>query len=96
MVRQNMVEILYFYKELHGYELYKIYIDLYPKVSQRLIYYHLRKGVDTGEFLVSKQEKKSGTYSWGTSAENIIYSLGPSASPLIDARIKLYMEEHQA
>jgi hypothetical protein len=93
-VRQNIVEILYFYKELHGYELYKIYLDLYPKVSQRLIYYHLKKGVDTGEFLVSKQEKKTGNYSWGQSSENIIYCLGQSASPLIDARIKMYMEEN--
>ncbi len=93
VVRQNIVEILYFYKKLYGYELFKIYKDLFPPVSMRLIYYHLRKGVDTGEFKVFDIEKKTGKYSWGGSSETIVYALGPKAHPLIDARIKMYKEK---
>jgi hypothetical protein len=81
-VRQNMIEILFKHKELHGYELYKIYCDLFPKVSQRLIYYHLKRGVSLNEFRVVRVHKKEGNYSWGGSVENIIYSIGLSAKPI--------------
>jgi hypothetical protein len=94
-VRQNIVEILYFFKKLHGYELYKTYLDLYPKVTMRLIYYHMKKGISTGEFKIDKVERKSGKYSWGSDVENIIYALGPAAKPIVEPRIKLYCEEHQ-
>ena len=93
-VRQNMVEILYFYKHLHGYELYKIYKELYPPVTLRLIYYHLKKGIDTSEFKVYKVDKKIGDYSWGGTSKNIIYTLGPGANPMIEPRVKLYLEKN--
>jgi len=93
-VRQNIVEILYFYKELHGYDMYKIYKELYPPVTMRLIYYHLKKGLDTGEFKILKINKKVGTYSWGGTSDNVIYSLGPSANPMIEPHVKLYWEKH--
>ncbi|HYD02761.1 MAG TPA: hypothetical protein VEC16_00525 [Alphaproteobacteria bacterium] len=92
-VRQNIVEILYFYKKLHGYDLFKIYIELYPPVTMRLIYYHLKKGLDTGEFKVASVDKKSGKYSWGSTSENIMYELGESANPMIEPRIKVHMEQ---
>ena len=94
-VRQNMVEILYFYKRLYGYEIYKIYMDLYPKITMRLIYYHLKKGVSTGEFKVYTVDKKSGKYSWGGVSENIIYEPGPNANPLIEPHVKLYWEKNK-
>jgi hypothetical protein len=92
-VRQNIVEILYFYRQLHGYDLYKIYKELYPLVTMRLIYYHLKKGLDTGEFKVYKVDKKIGTYSWGGQSENVIYTLGPNANPMIEPHVKLYWEK---
>jgi hypothetical protein len=94
-VRQNIVEILYFYRHLHGYDLYRIYIDLYPKVTLRLIYYHLKKGLDTKEFKVYKIDRKQGKYSWGGTSENILYELGESANPMIEPRIKLYKEKDE-
>jgi hypothetical protein len=94
-VRQNIVEILYFYKRLHGYELSKIYMELYPKVTMRLIYYHLKKGLTTGEFKIYKVDKRSGKYSWGTTTENIIYECGPGANPMIEPHVKVYWEKHQ-
>jgi len=92
-VRQNVVEILYFYKKLHGYDLYKIYKELYPPVTMRLIYYHLKKGLTTGEFIIAHIDKKSGKYSWGGTSENIIYALGNSANPMIEPHVKLYWEK---
>jgi len=94
-VRQNIVEILYFYKKLHGYELYKLYIDLYPPVTMRLIYYHLKKGTSTGEFKIYKIDKKLGKYSWGGTSENIIYELDKGANPMIDSHVKVYFEKHK-
>jgi hypothetical protein len=94
-VRQNMVEILYFYKQLHGYDLFKIYVELYHPVTMRLIYYHLKKGVDTGEFKVYKINKKTGKYSWGTTSENIQYELGPKANPMIEPHVKMYWEKNK-
>jgi hypothetical protein len=94
-VRQNIVEILYFYRQLHGYDLFKIYKELYPPVTMRLIYYHLKKGVDTGEFRVEKIDKKAGTYSWGATSENVIYALGQSANPMIEPHVKYYWEKNK-
>ncbi|GIU70381.1 MAG: hypothetical protein KatS3mg002_1617 [Candidatus Woesearchaeota archaeon] len=86
-VRQNMIEILYVYKRLYGYELAKIYNEIYPRVSQRLIYYHLRKGLSLGEFSIERVEEKEGNYSWGTVSQRIIYSLGANANPLVDKAV---------
>ena len=57
-IRQNIVEILYFMKQGYGYEIYKAYIAIFPKVTMRSIYYHLKKGTSLGEFKVSKVEKE--------------------------------------
>jgi hypothetical protein len=94
-VRQNMVEILYFYRQLHGYELFKIYVELYHPVTMRLIYYHLKKGLDTREFKIYKVDKKTGTYSWGVTSENIVYELGESANPMIEPHVKSYWERNK-
>ena len=91
-IRQNVVEILHFINKAYGYEIYKVYVVIFPKVTLRSIYYNLRKGVDLGEFQVSKVEKQKGDYSWGTEAEKIYYSLGPNAKPLGNDRVKEYVE----
>jgi hypothetical protein len=95
-VRQNIVEILYFYKHLHGYDLYKIYKELYKPVTMRLIYYHMKKGLDTGEFRVYKIDKKVGTYSWGGTSENILYELGIKANPMIEPHVKIFWEKNKS
>jgi len=94
-VRQNIVEILYFYKYLYGYEIYRIYKELYPPVTLRLIYYHMKKGIDTREFKIYKIDRKQGNYSWGKTSENILYELGESANPMIEPRIRLYREKEE-
>jgi len=92
VVRQNMIEILSFLGRAHGYQLYKIYRDIFPKVTLRVIYYHLRKGVSLGEFEIERIEKERGDYSWGSEAEKIYYKLGPRARPTMDERIRSYLQ----
>ena len=76
----------------YGYDLYRVYLALFPKVTLRSIYYHLRKGIELGEFEIEKIEKEKGNYSWGETAEKIYYKLGKSAGPKGDERIKKYIE----
>ena len=94
-IRQNVVEVLHFVKNAYGYEIYKIYTSIFPKVTLRSIYYHLKKGVALGEFVVNKVERAKGDYSWGTEAEKIYYALGPNAKPTGNDRVREYVQIKQ-
>lgn len=87
-IRQNIVDILAYMKEGYAYSIYKVYREVFPAVTMRSIYYHLKKGVSIGEFRVSKIIKETGEYSWGGEAEKIYYALGESANPRNEARIR--------
>ena len=87
-IRQNMVDLLFHLKEGYGYNIYKEYSKIFPRVTMRVIYYHLKKGCDLQEFKVHKVEKEQGDFSWGSEAEKIYYSLGPNANPTGSERIK--------
>lgn len=91
-IRENIVEILFFMKEGYGYEIYKVYVAIFPKVTMRSIYYHLKKGVALGEFKVSKVEKEKGDYSWGGEAEKIYYALGENAKAVGNDKVKEHFE----
>jgi hypothetical protein len=80
-IRQNIVDILYFLGEGYAYDIYKIYRDLFPKVTMRSVYYHLKKGISTKEFMINCVKKEQGDYSWGHEVEKTYYALGPSARP---------------
>jgi len=62
-IRQNIVEILYFLDKGYGYDIYKTYRALFPKVTLRSIYYHLKKGTRIGEFKVNKVKLEKGDFS---------------------------------
>ncbi|HLG24172.1 MAG TPA: hypothetical protein VI564_04570 [Candidatus Nanoarchaeia archaeon] len=94
-IRQNVIEILHFTGKGYGYEIYKVYVAIFPKVTLRSIYYHLRKGISLEEFQINKIEKSKGDYSWGGEAEKIYYSLGPNAKPVGNDRVKEYVESKQ-
>jgi len=91
-VRQNIVEILHFLGSAHGYHLYKVYVQIFPKITLRGVYYHLKKGIELGEFEVDEVQKETGNYSWGSEAEKIYYKLGKNAKPKIDPRVKIFLE----
>ena len=92
-IRQNIIEILFFKGKAYGYDIYKYYCDLFPKVTLRVIYYHLKKGVSLNEFLLENIKKEKGKYSWGGEAEKKYYKLGPEAKPKIKESIKKYFEQ---
>ena len=92
-IRQNIIEILYLMKEGYGYDIYKVYLKFFSKVTLRSIYYHLRKGLDTGEFKIKKAGKVKGDYSWGNEAEKVYYELGSNAKPSLNERIKDYFDK---
>ena len=92
-IRQNMVEILFYLREAYGYEIYKVYKEVFPTVTLRSMYYHLKKGCSIGEFEKVRVEKDQGEYSWGPSTERIIYRLGSKASPVGDSRVEQFLQE---
>lgn len=94
-VRQNVVEILHFLGTGYGYQIYKAYKELFPAVTLRVIYYHLRKGQQIGEFEVAEVKRTKGEYSWGGEAEKIYYKLGPNAKPQGDAAVREYFEKRK-
>ena len=91
-IRQNIVEILYFMKKGYGYEIYKAYKNIFPKATMRVIYYHLKKGVETGEFKVEEVKQEKGDYSWGGQAEKVYYALGKNAKPMVDKKVDKWFE----
>lgn len=86
-IRQNMVDLLAILGSAYAYDLYKSYVKVFSKASMRSIYYHLKKGVGCGEFLVKDVAHEKGDYSWGNEAVKIYYMLGPQAKPRPNNRI---------
>ena len=95
-VRDNIVELLYFLKSAYGYDIYKNYIELFPRTTMRNVYYHLKKGLALKEFAIDKIEIEKGEYSWGGEAEKIYYKLGPNSNPRMDKRVKNSLERRKA
>ncbi|MBN2422635.1 hypothetical protein JXB41_05380 [Candidatus Woesearchaeota archaeon] len=93
VIRQNIIEILYYLGKGYGYDIYKIYRAVFPKITLRSIYYHLNKGITLGEFKIEKIEKEKGDYSWGETAEKVYYVLGKNAKPKGYSRIKEYLSK---
>ena len=84
---------MHFLGEGYAYNVFKIYREIFPSVTMRSIYYHMKKGVVLQEFKLTQIKKEEGEYSWGNHAEKIYYELGPNASPLIDPRVKEYFDK---
>lgn len=93
-VRQHIIDILFFMEAAYGYEIYKQYVRLFPKITLRLIYYHLRKGVELEELSISEIRQEKGEYSWGKQAEKIYYSLGPQANPNPAPEVSRYFSKN--
>ena len=92
-IRQNMVELLYFMQRAYGYDIYKAYVKVFPKVTMRSIYYNLKKGLALGEFAIDKIEQEKGSYSWGDSAQKVYYKLGRNAKPRADKRVQDFLKK---
>jgi Fe2+ or Zn2+ uptake regulation protein len=88
VIRDNLVELLFHINKAHAYELYKHYKKVYGPVSIRSIYYNLTKGKDLGVFEIKEIQKVEGNFSWGPSAQRIIFALGKTAQPKGDSKVK--------
>ena len=93
VIRQNIVEILHYLEEGYGYQIAKLYNEIFPEVTQRSIYYQLRKGIDTKEIAVHKIEREEGSFSWGPVVEKVYYSIGSEANPKGEKRVKKYLRK---
>lgn len=91
-IRQNLIEILAVKGEGYGYELAKIYNEIFPHCTRENIYYHLRKGVALGEFVLKEVKEEKGDYSWGSVVEKKYYALGPAAKPRGNERVRKFFE----
>lgn len=92
-VRENLIEVLHVLKKAYGYELFKAYVEVFPAVTMRTIYYHLHKGTELGLFKVKKVQVELGDYSWGPDAEKVYYIIGPKAMPKKTARVRTALKE---
>jgi len=79
-IREKITTILDQLVFSYGYEIYKYYKKLFSNVTSRVIYYHLRKGVENGEFVSVNIKRVLGNFSWGDESERVYYALGPFAS----------------
>ena len=86
-----MVEILYYLGEGYGYQIAKMYNEIFPTVTQRSVYYHLRKGISTKEIEMQKVEQEKGEFSWGNIVEKKYYVLGRNAEPKGEKRVKEFL-----
>lgn len=92
-IRQNIIDVLFIMKKGYGYDIYKIYKDIFPKATMRSIYYQLKKGVALGEIKIYKIEKEKGNFSWGSEVEKVYYELGLNAKPRINAAVREYFDK---
>ena len=89
-IRQNIVEILFYLKRSYGYSIARVYNEVFPPVHIRSIYYHLRKGIATGEIHLEEIKEEKGDFSWGTKVEKIYYSLGSEARVVGNSQLAEY------
>lgn len=93
-VRQNLVNMLHILREGYGYDLYRHYRELFNPVTMRVVYYHLKKGAELGEFQLHKITKERGKFSWGEETRKSYYRLGPEAKPEAVASLKDHFDEY--
>jgi len=79
-IRQNIIDLLgTIQKPLYGYQLHKIYIQLFVPCTREVIYYHLKKGVQLEEIKLQSIRQEKGEFSWGVIVEKRYYGLGSRA-----------------
>jgi hypothetical protein len=78
-IREKIATILNQKGISYGYQIYKIYREVFGKISLRNLYYNLKKGIDMGEFIIIDIKRENGAFTWGNEAEHKYYTLGPYA-----------------
>jgi hypothetical protein len=91
-IRQRIIDILYYLGEGYGYQIHKIYREAYGDCTREVVYYHLKKGIATGEIEESRIKQEQGDFSWGVIVEKIYYKLGSQANPTMDEEARVAVE----
>lgn len=93
IVRERIIEILYFLKKAYAYDLAKIYNSIFEKKTKRVIYYHLSVGEKMNLFSIKEDHEFEGSYSWGNSVRRVYYALGEAATPKMDDYVRQKLKE---
>lgn len=94
-IRQNIIEILYYLNKGYGYQISRLYNEIFSQVSQRSIYYHLRKGIKTGEIEIEKIREEKGEFSWGNVVEKVYYQIGKQAEVKGNKLVAAYFKRNK-
>lgn len=94
-IRQNIVEMMFYLGKAYGYQVAKLYNEIFPEACQRSIYYHLKKGISTREIEEEEIVEEVGNYSWGTRVEKVYYKLGKEAQVKGSTRVKEYFHRNK-
>ena len=84
IIRNRINAILNKVGTSYGYEIYKIYQELFGRVHIRSIYYNLKKGIENEEIILVNVKREIGNYSWGDEVEKIYYAKGPYANKVLN------------
>jgi len=87
-IRTNIIEILFYLGQGYGYQISKIYQQIFPTCTREVIYYHLKKGVDLNLIEIKEVKREQGSYSWGDNVQKTYYCLGSEAKPKGNERVK--------
>jgi len=93
VIRDRMQQIVDVLGSAYGYEIYKIYKEVFEPVDVRSMYYHLKKGVALGEFKMAGTKSVQGPFTWGRESTHIYYVLGDAASHKGNAELKSKVKE---
>ena len=94
-IRKRIIEILFIGGQAYGYQIHKIYCQIFPKCTREVIYYHLKKGVTLEEIEIAEIKQEKGLYSWGGIVEKKYYKVGKKGKPLADPRVKEYFDKNK-
>lgn len=92
-IRQNIIEILNVIGKGYGYQISKLYQQIFPSCTKECIYYHLKKGINTNEISIKEVKHESGEFSWGSQVTKTYYSLGPEAQPIGNPLVKYELDK---
>jgi len=68
-IRERIAVILQHLNISYGYQIYKIYRNVFGYISLRNLYYNLKKGVELGEYIVVDVKREKGMFTWGEEAD---------------------------
>lgn len=78
-IREKIASILAQVGQSYGYEIYKIYQNVFGTVNLRNLYYNIKKGLELGEFMIIDIKREVGSFTWGGESQHIYYAVGPYA-----------------